>query len=108
MDARGFRERKGLIWQRMAHQLRPDLFGGKRKNRKEATRYPETMYHLGKQPKEVVKRATFDQWYEILKFKNIYQDENLLEQILQVCEQGLSSVHLRERIKELRALKGAT
>lgn len=106
VDTKGFTDRKGLIWHRIAYDLRPDLFGGKRKNPQEAKRYPETMYHLGKQSKEDVKRATFDQWYEILKFKNIYKDKKLLEQILDVCEQGLSSTQLRQRIKELRALKG--
>jgi len=87
----------------MAYDLRPDLFGGRKKNANEAKRYPETMYHLGKQSKEAIKRATFDQWYEILKFKDIYKDQGLLEQVLVVCEQGLSSIQLRQKIKELRA-----
>lgn len=107
VDATGFADRKkGLIWRRMAHDLRPDLFGGKKKNAEESKRYPEIMYYLGKQRKEDVKRASFDQWYEILKFKRIYEekDKELLEQILTECEsKGLSSVQLRRRIKELRA-----
>jgi len=105
IDTKGFTDRKGLIWHRMAYDLRPDLFGGRKKNVNEAKRYPETIYHLGKQSKEAIKRATFDQWYEILKFKDVYKDKYLLEQILVVCEQGLSSVQLRNRIKELRASK---
>lgn len=103
VDDKGFTDRRGLIWLRMAHDLRSDLFGGKKKDAEESKRYPETIYHLGKQSREDVKRATFDQWYEILKFKDIYKDKGLLEQILVVCEQGLSSVQLRTRIKELRA-----
>ena len=105
IDTKGFTDRKGLIWHRMAYDLRPDLFGGRKKNANEAKRYPETMYHLGKQSKEAIKRATFDQWYEILKFKDIYKDKGLLEQIFVVCEQGLSSIQLRQKIKELRASK---
>ncbi len=105
VDTKGFTDRKGLIWHRMAYDLRPDLFGGRKKNANEAKRYPETMYHLGKQSKEAIKRATFDQWYEILKFKDIYKDKSLLERILVVCEQGLSSIQLREKIKELRTSK---
>ena len=104
----GFTDRKGLIWRRMAHDLRPDLFGGKRKNPEEAKRYPETMYYLGKQKKENVKRAHFGQWYEILKFKRIYEgkDSELLDKILTECEsKNLSSVQLRQRIKELQASK---
>ncbi len=103
VDTKGFTNRKGLIWHRMAYDLRPDLFGGRKKNANEAKRYPETMYHLGKQSKEAIKRATFDQWYEILKFKDVYKNKDLLGQILVVCEQGLSSVQLRQKIKELRA-----
>jgi len=105
VDAKGFTDRKGLIWHRIAYDLRPDLFGGRKKNANEAKRYPETIYHLGKQSKEAIKRATFDQWYEILKFKDIYKDQGLLEQVLVVCEQGLSSIQLRQKIKELRASK---
>ncbi|TRZ53584.1 MAG: hypothetical protein D4S01_01060 [Dehalococcoidia bacterium] len=105
VDDKGFTDRKGLIWHRMAYDLRPDLFGGRKKNANEAKRYPETMYHLGKQSKEAIKRATFDQWYEILKFKDVYKDKDLLERILVVCEQGLSSRPLRLKIKELRESK---
>ena len=105
VDNKGFTDRKGLIWHRMAYDLRPDLFGGRKKNANEAKRYPETMYHLGKQSKEAIQRARFDQWYEILKFKDIYKDKDLLEQILVVCEQGLSSIPLRRKIEELRESK---
>jgi hypothetical protein len=105
VDKQGFTDRRGLIWRRMGYDLRPDLFGGKRKNAEESKRYPETMYHLGKQLKKNVERANLEQWYEILKFKDIYKDNDILEQILALCEQGLSSVHLRQRIKEIRAFK---
>ena len=108
VDNKDFTNRsRGLVWQRMAYDLRPDLFSGKKKNAQEAKRYPETMYHLGKQLKRNVERANFDQWYEILKFKDLYEykDNVLLEQILALCEQGLSSVQLRQRIKEIRVSK---
>jgi hypothetical protein len=105
IDDKGLTDIKGLIWHRMAYDRRPDLFGGKKKNAQESKRYPETMYHLGKQLGKNVGRATFEQWYEILKFKDIYRDKDLLERILKVCEQGLSSVQLRQKIKELRAQK---
>ena len=108
VDEKGFIDRKGLIWRRMAYDLRPDLFNRKKKSAEESKRYPETMYHLGKQLKRNVGRASFEQWYEILKFKDIYKDNDILEQILAVCEQGLSSIQLRQKIKELRASKSKT
>ncbi len=105
VDKQGFTDRRGLIWRRMGYDLRPDLFGGKRKNAEESKGYPETMYHLGKQLEENIGRATFDQWYEILEFKDIYKEKNLLEQVLTACEKGLSGIQLRQRIKDLRSSK---
>lgn len=105
VDAKGFTDRKGLIWRRMAYDLRPDLFGGKTKDWEEARRYPQIIYYLGKQKSENIKRASFRQWYEILKFKRIYKgkDNKLLEQILNECEsRKLSIIQLNQRIKELQ------
>lgn len=108
VDDKGFADRRGLIWRRMAFDLRPELFSQKKKNAEESKRYPEFMYYLGKQSKKNVKRATFDQWYEILKFKELYKDKDLLEKIIAVCaKEKLSSVRLRQRIKELRRSKYA-
>jgi hypothetical protein len=109
VDSKDFIDRsRYLVWQRMAYDLRPDLFGGMKKNAQESKRYPETMYHLGKQLEKNIGRANFEQWYEIVKFKDIYRDKHLLERILQLCEQGLSSIQLRQRIKELRVPKSKT
>jgi len=105
VDVKGFTKRRGLIWRRMAYDLRPDLFGGKKKDPDEAKRYPETMYHLGKQSEEDIGKATFDQWYEILKFKELYKNKRLLNQVFEVCKQGLVGAQLRQRIKELRAAR---
>ncbi|MEA3431818.1 MAG: hypothetical protein U9R01_03950 [candidate division WOR-3 bacterium] len=104
VDNKGFSDRRRLIWQRMAFDLRPDLFNRTKKDAKESKRYPEFMYHLGKQSKKNVGRATFNQWREIVKFKEINkdQDKEFLEQILTICErEGLS----RQRIKKLRESK---
>ena len=57
VDKQGFTDRRGLIWRRMGYDLRPDLFGGKKKNAEESKRYPETMYHLGKQLKRECRKS---------------------------------------------------
>lgn len=104
VDSKGFTDRRGLIWRRMAFDLRPDLFNRTKKDAEESKRYPEFMYHLGKQSKKNIGRATFNQWREIVKFKEINkdQDKEFLEQILTICEtEGLS----RQRIKKLRGSK---
>lgn len=105
VDEEGFTSRRGLIWRRMSYDLEPGLFGRKKKNAEESKRYPETMYHLGKLTRKLVMKATFDQWYEILKFKGIYEDKYLLNKVLKACEEGLSSIQLRNRIKKLRVSK---
>jgi hypothetical protein len=102
VDKEGFSKRRGLIWRRMAYDLCPDYFGGVKKNPEEAKRYPETMYHLGKQTKGVVDSASFDQWYEILKFRDVYKDKLLLQEILKKCKRGISGIQLRNNIKEMR------
>lgn len=94
---------KGKIWQRLAYDLEPELFGGKKKNPNEAKRHPEFMYLLAKVNKKHLSKAIWDQWYEILKFKDIYKDAKLLNQILSECtKKKLSGIPLRNKIKQLR------
>jgi hypothetical protein len=106
VDKKGYVSERKLIWERMADNLNPELFGGKKKNANESKRYPEFMYLLAKLPREMLKRASWEQWYEILKFRKIYADKTLLEQILRDCRnKNLTGPRLRSRIKELRKLK---
>jgi hypothetical protein len=108
VDEKGLADRRYRIWRRMAFDLRPDLFSGKKKNEKESTRYPDTMYLLGKQKQKNVGRATWDQWYEILKFRKINEGkrEDVLMRILDECKsKNLGGIILRTRIKELLASK---
>ena len=103
VDKKQFTSEKGKIWQRLAYDLEPELFGGKRKNPNEAKRHPEFMYLLAKINKKHLNKASWDQWYEILKFKEIHKDENLLAQILSECaNNNLSGIPLRNKIKLLR------
>lgn len=104
IDEGKYIEDRHRIWQRMAYDLRPELFGGKKEKRKEATRIPEFMYFLGKQIKSDIKRVNWDQWYEIHKFKDLWTDKRLLELVLRECEEKqIGSKVLRNRIKELMA-----
>ncbi len=106
LDKKNLTTERGKIWQRLAYDLEPNLFGGKKKNPTEAKRHPEFMYLLAKIDKKYLKKANWDQWYEILKFKNIYQQRGLLERILHECKNNkLSGISLREKIKQLRKLK---
>jgi len=94
---------RGKIWQRLAYDLEPELFDGKKKNPNEAKRYPEFMYLLAKINKKHLNKVSWDQWYEILKFKEIYKDENLLVRVLSECaNNNLSGIPLRNKIKQLR------
>lgn len=121
VDKKGYTDTDSrlLIWHRIAYDLRPDLFDlnldhfdNEKKAIREAKRRADVMYHFGKQSEANLKRATWDQWYEIIKFKSIdkkkwlYKDKNLLEKILAECEKSESAgPRLREKIEEIRKSK---
>lgn len=101
VDKRGYTSERRQIWERLAQDLEPNLFRiGPSVG--QLWRYPEFMYLLSKVPESLLLRATWDQWYEILKFRGIYKDRALLRKILREAqERGIS----RDRIKELRNKK---
>ncbi|MBA3061437.1 MAG: hypothetical protein FP833_00515 [Atribacteria sp.] len=106
VDKKNFTNEKGKIWQRLAYDLEPQLFVRKKKNPNEAKRHPEFMYLLGKVSLKYITKVSWDQWYEILKFKDIYKDEKFLDQVLSECaDNSLSRIPLRNKIKELRKSK---
>lgn len=103
VDEKKLTNERGKIWHRLAYDFEPELFGGKKKNPNEAKRHPEFMYLLAKVDKKYLSKASWDQWYEILKFKDTYKDENLLVQVLSECaNNNLSGIPLRNKIKQLR------
>jgi len=103
IDKGNYLKDRHSIWKRMAHDLRPDLFGGQKGKDKEAARIPEFMYFLGKQNERNITRANWDQWHEIHKFKRMWSDKKLLDLILRECEEKrLGSMALRNRIKDLK------
>lgn len=102
VDKKGFEKQRGKIWQRMARDLAPDLFlFDSRKNPKESKRYPEFMYLIAKFPREFLRKASWDQWYEITKFKDIYKKKNLLIKILKICKSKIGGPVLRKKIEKL-------
>ena len=102
VDRKDFVSQKARIWQRIARDLGPELFlFGEEQNPKEARRYPEYMYYLSKIPKKFLKRASWNQWYEIVKFKNIYKNQRFLGKVLDECKSGSSGQSLRDKIKSI-------
>jgi len=101
VDEKKFVDVKGLIWERMAGNLRPDLFSGKKTPPKKAKAYPEIMYLLAKQKKEYISNITWSHWFEILQYHKIYNNTQVLRSLLQECEKKqLSSEKLRKRVQE--------
>jgi hypothetical protein len=97
-----FKKQKGKIWQRMARDIAPDLFlFDDKKKIQESKRYPEFMYLLAKIPKQLLGKASWDQWYEIMKFRGIYKKQGLLIQILRECKSVGAGPSLRNKIKLL-------
>jgi len=72
------------------------------KERNTVKKHLEIMFQLAHMNKNLLKRASWDQWYEILKFKEIYINKKLLKDILKECKKGVSGKSLRSKIKELR------
>lgn len=106
VDKNGWQDIRGRIWERMAGNLRPDLFLGEKQIKTEKKRIPEFMYLIAKVPKRYLYTANLEQWHEILKFKNIYREEKLLEKILNfVRETNPSGSTVRKGIKKLRSRK---
>jgi len=90
------------IWERIADNLRPDVFFGKPTPPKNSKKYPQIMYLLAKQKYENVNRVTWSHWFEILQYPRIYDNEMILESLLQECEdKNFSSERLRKRVQEL-------
>ena len=98
-----FIEEKNRIWERIAGNLRPEIFFGKKMPPKtHQERYPEIMYLLAKQKKENVPRITWSHWFEILQYSRIYKDQKILEELLKECEsRKYSSWQLRKRVQEI-------
>ena len=107
-----FKNQRGKIWQRMSLDCAPELFlfdpkkfSNNKKMVQESKRYPEFMYLLAKIPEEFTKKASWDQWREILKFPGIDKKQKLLRQILTECKSGISGPSLRAKIKSLLSNK---
>ncbi len=103
-----FKKHKGKIWQRMNLDYAPELFlfdpkkfSNYKKMVQESKRYPEFMYLLAKIPRRFIKKASWDQWREILKFPEIDKKQKLLEKILKECKFVGTGPSLRKKIKDL-------
>ena len=59
------------------------------------------MYRIGKLNERVLNKATWEQWYEISKFKNVIQDRNILKQVIEVCGVVSGGPDLRNKIKKI-------
>jgi len=59
------------------------------------------MYRIGGLDEKVLSKATWGQWYEISKFKNVIQDKNTLKKIIEFCRTVSGGPDLRDKIKEI-------
>lgn len=102
VDKKGFAKEKTRIWERVANNLRPEIFFGKENPPKKATRYPEIMYQLAKQKKENVGKLTWSHWFEILQYPNIYNNSHVIQKLVLECiKYKLSREKLRNRVLEI-------
>ena len=62
------------------------------------------MYRIGKLDKDTLDKATWEQWYEISKFKNVTNNQKTLSKIL-VSSGNSSGLDLRKKIESIVAAK---
>jgi thiamine kinase-like enzyme len=87
------------VFRRIAEELQeilPEI-----KNEKVAIKHLDFMYGIGHLNKNLLSKGNWDQWYEIMKFKNMFKKRKLLGQILDECKSGIAGPSLRDKIKDL-------
>ena len=55
-----------------------------------AVRHFRFMYCIGQLEKENVMQASWDQWFEITKFKDLYKEPKLLKLVIKECNSGIT------------------
>jgi hypothetical protein len=68
---------------------------------KVATKHLDIMYKLAHMGRDQLSKATWDQWYEIMKFKEVHRKQNLLQQALDACSSGAAGPSLRRKIQDI-------
>ena len=67
-----------------------------------AGRHLNFMYWIAHIKQNDISKASWDQWFEITKFKGIYKNRELLKQILKECQLGITGHEsLNKKIKRL-------
>ena len=102
VDLINLTEQRGQIWERIAGNLRPEIFFGKSKPPKKSRLYPELMYLLAKQNREDIPRVSWSHWYEILQYSKVFKNQKILQMLLRECEEKhLSSDLLRNHVQKI-------
>ncbi|MBM3141798.1 MAG: hypothetical protein FJ005_01945 [Chloroflexi bacterium] len=87
------------VFRRIFEEL-PEILPGLGK-RAVATKHLDIMFKLAHIDRNDLSKASWDQWYEIMKFKDIYKRQDLLKQALDYCKSGMSGPRLRKEIQDL-------
>ena len=61
----------------------------------------DIMYKIGHVDENYLGRVSWDQWYEIMKFKDINENPELLRKVLEECKFTRGGPSLRVKIKEI-------
>lgn len=90
----------GSVLRRIFEEL-PDILPNV-KDKDMASRHLNFMYWLGHIEKKDLLNASWDQWFEITKFKELYKNKRLLRKILKECQLGKTGHEtLNKIIKDL-------
>jgi Rad3-related DNA helicase len=98
LDTKPFKQvARYSIFRRIKEEL-PEILP-KTKDQTVTIKHLDFMYCIAHISKNELSKASWDQWYEIMKFKGIYKNPKLLKKILNECKSGISGPSLRAKIK---------
>jgi len=91
------------VFRRLIDEI-PDVLPRLRLDNKRIQDHLMMMYRIGNLDKRILGKATWEQWYEISKFKNVIRNKDILKKVIKICKDVSGGPDLRNKIKEI--LKG--
>jgi len=87
------------IFRRIIEEL-PDILPHIQ-DEKRALKHLDFMYNIAHIDEKYLSKASWDQWFEIMKFKGIYNKKKVFHRILDLCQDKISGPALRAEIKKI-------
>lgn len=103
LDRRNFGEiSQYSVYRRIVEEI-PQILPHLKEEVEVARKHLETMYRLAHVKEDLLNKISWDQWYEIMKFKGLYKNAKALKNIIKLIEsKKISGPELRLTISKLK------